>query len=151
MKTKKNKESKDDLTAGDRLGIKGLNKGKRRKLEAYQHLFYLLQVIQKCFISTFIFPSLKASIKYPSSVADSHLMLLLFSSLLFRPIHPTWQSWSSRCLKTSPLSLWTLWSSLCTTTLLTREKNTSCSNSLRRLWRRKSSETCSPNQYWPQS
>lgn len=44
MKTKKNKASKVDLTAGDRLGIKGLNKGKRRKLEAYQHLFYLLQV-----------------------------------------------------------------------------------------------------------
>ena len=43
MKNKKNKASKDDL-AGDRLGIKGLNKGKRRKLEAYQHLFYLLQV-----------------------------------------------------------------------------------------------------------
>lgn len=46
MKNKKNKESKDDLTTGDRQGIKGLNKGKRRKLEAYQHLFYLLQVIQ---------------------------------------------------------------------------------------------------------
>lgn len=45
MKTKKNKASKVDLTAGDRLGIKGLNKGKRRKLEAYQHLFYLLQVM----------------------------------------------------------------------------------------------------------
>lgn len=47
MKSKKNKASKDDLTAGDRLGIKGLNKGKRRRLEAYQHLFYLLQVIHK--------------------------------------------------------------------------------------------------------
>lgn len=48
MKSKKNKASKDDLTAGDRLGIKGLNKGKRRRLEAYQHLFYLLQVMHKC-------------------------------------------------------------------------------------------------------
>lgn len=48
MKSKKNKASKDDLTAGDRLGIKGLNKGKRRRLEAYQHLFYLLQVINEC-------------------------------------------------------------------------------------------------------
>lgn len=46
MKTMK-KENKLDLTAGDRLGIKGLNKGKRKKLEAYQHLFYLLQVITK--------------------------------------------------------------------------------------------------------
>lgn len=44
MKNKKNKASKDDQTAGDGLGIKGLSKGKRRKLEAYQHLFYLLQV-----------------------------------------------------------------------------------------------------------
>lgn len=47
MKSKKNKAGKDDLTGGDRLGIKGLSKGKRRKLEAYQHLFYLLQVLQK--------------------------------------------------------------------------------------------------------
>lgn len=29
---------------GDRQGIKGLSKDKRRKLEAYQHFFYLLQV-----------------------------------------------------------------------------------------------------------
>uniref|UniRef100_A0AAQ4Q860 IQ motif containing GTPase activating protein 2 n=1 Tax=Gasterosteus aculeatus aculeatus TaxID=481459 RepID=A0AAQ4Q860_GASAC len=43
MKSKKNKRSTEDLTTGDRLGIKGLSKGKRRKLEAYQHLFYLLQ------------------------------------------------------------------------------------------------------------
>lgn len=45
---KKNKASKDDPTTGDRLGIKGLSKGKRKKLEAYQHLFYLLQVTEKC-------------------------------------------------------------------------------------------------------
>lgn len=38
------KASSEDLAAGERLGIKGLSKGKRRKLEAYQHLFYLLQV-----------------------------------------------------------------------------------------------------------
>lgn len=44
MNTKKIK-SEMDLTTGDKLGIKGLSKGKRRKLEAYQHLFYLLQVI----------------------------------------------------------------------------------------------------------
>lgn len=47
---KKDKASKDDPTTGDRLGIKGLSKGKRKKLEAYQHLFYLLQVILKCLI-----------------------------------------------------------------------------------------------------
>lgn len=38
------KEAKLDLTGGDTLGIKGLNMVKRKKLEAYQHLFYLLQV-----------------------------------------------------------------------------------------------------------
>lgn len=38
------KEGKLDLTGGDTLGIKGLNMVKRKKLEAYQHLFYLLQV-----------------------------------------------------------------------------------------------------------
>lgn len=43
MKTEKVK-SEIDQTKGDKLGIKGLSKGKRRKLEAYQHLFYLLQV-----------------------------------------------------------------------------------------------------------
>lgn len=48
MNTKKVK-GEMDLTAGDKLGIKGLSKGKRRKLEAYQHLFYLLQVIQDVF------------------------------------------------------------------------------------------------------
>lgn len=62
MKTKKNKASKDDLTAGDRVGIKGLNKGKRRKLEAYQHLFYLLQVIQNVYFYL-IYPKLKSLIK----------------------------------------------------------------------------------------
>lgn len=41
---KKNKSSKEELAVGDTLGIKGLSKGKRKKLEAYQHLFYLLQV-----------------------------------------------------------------------------------------------------------
>lgn len=38
------KEGQLDLTGGDTLGIKGLNMVKRKKLEAYQHLFYLLQV-----------------------------------------------------------------------------------------------------------
>lgn len=46
MKTEKMK-SEMDQTTGDKLGIKGLSKGKRRKLEAYQHLFYLLQVIKE--------------------------------------------------------------------------------------------------------
>lgn len=44
MKNIKNKTNSADQTTGDGLGLKGLSKGKRRKLEAYQHLFYLLQV-----------------------------------------------------------------------------------------------------------
>lgn len=48
MKTEKMK-SEMDQTRGDRLGIKGLSKGKRKKLEAYQHLFYLLQVIKELY------------------------------------------------------------------------------------------------------
>lgn len=43
--TKKNKEQLSDMMALDKQkGIKALSKEKRQKLEAYQHLFYLLQV-----------------------------------------------------------------------------------------------------------
>ncbi|XP_069583941.1 ras GTPase-activating-like protein IQGAP3 isoform X2 [Ranitomeya imitator] len=42
--TKKNKEQLSDLMAIDKQkGLKSLSKEKRQKLEAYQHLFYLLQ------------------------------------------------------------------------------------------------------------
>lgn len=43
--TKKNKEELSDMMALDKhKGLKSLSKDKREKLEAYQHLFYLLQV-----------------------------------------------------------------------------------------------------------
>lgn len=43
--TKKNKEQLSDMMALDKQkGLKSLSKDKREKLEAYQHLFYLLQV-----------------------------------------------------------------------------------------------------------
>lgn len=43
--TKKNKEQLSDMMALDKSkGLKALSKDKRDKLEAYQHLFYLLQV-----------------------------------------------------------------------------------------------------------
>lgn len=71
MKNKKSKTSKEDLTGGEKLGIKGLSKGKRRKLEAYQHLFYLLQVIN------LIFSGLYASLNYVYS------KLFSFCSVLF--------------------------------------------------------------------
>lgn len=43
--TKKNKEQLSELMSIDKQkGLKSLSKEKRQKLEAYQHLFYLLQV-----------------------------------------------------------------------------------------------------------
>lgn len=43
--TKKNKEQLSDLMILDKQkGLKSLSREKRQKLEAYQHLFYLLQV-----------------------------------------------------------------------------------------------------------
>lgn len=43
--TKKNKEQLSDMMVLDKQkGLKSLSKEKRQKLEAYQHLFYLLQV-----------------------------------------------------------------------------------------------------------
>lgn len=43
--TKKNKEQLSGMMALDKQrGLKSLSKERRQKLEAYQHLFYLLQV-----------------------------------------------------------------------------------------------------------
>lgn len=43
--TKKNKEQLSDMMVLDKQkGLKSLSREKRQKLEAYQHLFYLLQV-----------------------------------------------------------------------------------------------------------
>lgn len=43
--TKKNKEQLSEMMSLDKQkGLKALSKEKRQKLEAYQHLFYLLQV-----------------------------------------------------------------------------------------------------------
>lgn len=43
--TKKNKEQLSEMMSVDKQkGLKSLSKEKRQKLEAYQHLFYLLQV-----------------------------------------------------------------------------------------------------------
>jgi len=53
MKSKKNKMNKEDLAMGEKQGIKGLSKEKRKKLETYQHLFYLLQVRSLAHIESF--------------------------------------------------------------------------------------------------
>lgn len=43
--TRKNREQLSELMCLDKQkGLKSLSKEKRQKLEAYQHLFYLLQV-----------------------------------------------------------------------------------------------------------
>uniref|UniRef100_A0A3B4UUL4 IQ motif containing GTPase activating protein 2 n=1 Tax=Seriola dumerili TaxID=41447 RepID=A0A3B4UUL4_SERDU len=98
MKNKKNKASKDDLTAGDRLGIKGLSKGKRRKLEAYQHLFYLLQT-NPSYLAKLIFqmPQNKSTkfmdtviftlYNYASNQREEYLLLKLFKTALEEEIN----------------------------------------------------------------
>uniref|UniRef100_A0A3B5PYU6 IQ motif containing GTPase activating protein 2 n=1 Tax=Xiphophorus maculatus TaxID=8083 RepID=A0A3B5PYU6_XIPMA len=98
MKNKKNKTSKDDQTTGDGLGIKGLNKGKRRKLEAYQHLFYLLQTIPS-YLAKLIFqmPQNKSTkfmdtviftlYNYASNQREEYLLLKLFKTALEEEIN----------------------------------------------------------------
>ncbi|KAM9446448.1 ras GTPase-activating-like protein IQGAP2 [Clarias gariepinus] len=93
MKTKKNKMTKDDLAAGDKQGIKGLSKEKRRRLEAYQHLFYLLQT-HPSYLAKLIFqmPQNKSTkfmdtviftlYNYASNQREEYLLLKLFESAL---------------------------------------------------------------------
>ncbi|XP_030593239.1 ras GTPase-activating-like protein IQGAP2 isoform X2 [Archocentrus centrarchus] len=98
MKSKKNKASKDDPMAGDRLGIKGLSKGKRRKLEAFQHLFYLLQT-NPSYLAKLIFqmPQNKSTkfmdtviftlYNYASNQREEYLLLKLFKTALEEEIN----------------------------------------------------------------
>lgn len=54
--TKKNKEQLSDMMVLDKQkGLKSLSKEKRQKLEAYQHLFYLLQVSRGLWEKTPVF------------------------------------------------------------------------------------------------
>ncbi|XP_017307303.1 ras GTPase-activating-like protein IQGAP2 [Ictalurus punctatus] len=93
MKTKKNKMTKEDLATGDKQGIKGLSKEKRRRLEAYQHLFYLLQT-HPSYLAKLIFqmPQNKSTkfmdtviftlYNYASNQREEYLLLKLFESAL---------------------------------------------------------------------
>ncbi|XP_056142537.1 ras GTPase-activating-like protein IQGAP2 isoform X2 [Lampris incognitus] len=93
MKNKKSKMSKEELVGGDKLGIKGLSKGKRRKLEAYQHLFYLLQT-NPSYLAKLIFqmPQNKSTkfmdtviftlYNYASNQREEYLLLKLFKTAL---------------------------------------------------------------------
>ncbi|TSM85920.1 Ras GTPase-activating-like protein IQGAP1 [Bagarius yarrelli] len=93
MKTKKNKMNNEDLTTGDKQGLKGLSKEKRRRLEAYQHLFYLLQT-HPSYLAKLIFqmPQNKSTkfmdtviftlYNYASNQREEYLLLKLFESAL---------------------------------------------------------------------
>uniref|UniRef100_A0A672QF68 Ras GTPase-activating-like protein IQGAP1 n=1 Tax=Sinocyclocheilus grahami TaxID=75366 RepID=A0A672QF68_SINGR len=93
MKSKKNKMNKEDLAMGEKQGIKGLSKEKRKKLEAYQHLFYLLQT-NPSYLAKLIFqmPQNKSTkfmdtviftlYNYASNQREEYLLLKLFESAL---------------------------------------------------------------------
>ncbi|XP_044529655.1 ras GTPase-activating-like protein IQGAP3 [Gracilinanus agilis] len=92
--TKKNKEHLSDMMALDRRkGLKSLSKEKRQKLEAYQHLFYLLQT-QPIYLAKLIFqmPQNKTTkfmesviftlYNYASNRREAYLLLQLFKTAL---------------------------------------------------------------------
>uniref|UniRef100_A0A3P8VWU5 IQ motif containing GTPase activating protein 2 n=1 Tax=Cynoglossus semilaevis TaxID=244447 RepID=A0A3P8VWU5_CYNSE len=98
MKNKKSKTSKHGQTAAERLGIKGLSRGQRRKLEAYQHLFYLLQT-NPSYLAKLIFqmPQNKSTkfmdtviftlYNYASNQREEYLLLKLFKTSLEEEIN----------------------------------------------------------------
>ncbi|XP_053460506.1 ras GTPase-activating-like protein IQGAP3 isoform X5 [Nycticebus coucang] len=92
--TKKNKEQLADMMVLDKQkGLKSLSKEKRQKLEAYQHLFYLLQT-QPIYLARLIFqmPQNKTTkfmeavifslYNYASSRREAYLLLQLFKTAL---------------------------------------------------------------------
>uniref|UniRef100_A0A674KBK8 IQ motif containing GTPase activating protein 3 n=1 Tax=Terrapene triunguis TaxID=2587831 RepID=A0A674KBK8_9SAUR len=92
--TKKNKEQLSTLMAIDKQkGLKSLSKEKRQKLEAYQHLFYLLQT-HPVYLAKLIFqmPQNKSTkfmesvvftlYNYASNPREAYLLLQLFKTAL---------------------------------------------------------------------
>ncbi|XP_059122514.1 ras GTPase-activating-like protein IQGAP3 [Peromyscus eremicus] len=92
--TKKNKEQLSDLMILDKQkGLKSLSREKRQKLEAYQHLFYLLQT-QPIYLAKLIFQMpqnrttkfMEAVIfslyNYASNRREAYLLLQLFKTAL---------------------------------------------------------------------
>ncbi|XP_069796414.1 ras GTPase-activating-like protein IQGAP3 isoform X4 [Narcine bancroftii] len=92
--TKKNKEQLSDLMVIDKQkGLKALSKEKREKLEAYQHLFYLLQT-KPVYLAKLIFqmPQNKSTkfmesvifslYNYASNEREGYLLLRLFTTAL---------------------------------------------------------------------
>ncbi|GAB0200906.1 ras GTPase-activating-like protein IQGAP3 [Grus japonensis] len=92
--TKKNKEQLSEMMSVDKQkGLKSLSKEKRQKLEAYQHLFYLLQT-QPVYLARLIFqmPQNKSTkfmesviftlYNYASNPREAYLLLQLFKAAL---------------------------------------------------------------------
>ncbi|NWW62577.1 IQGA3 protein, partial [Ifrita kowaldi] len=92
--TKKNKEQLSEMMSMDKQkGLKSLSKEKRQKLEAYQHLFYLLQT-QPVYLASLIFqmPQNKSTkfmesviftlYNYASNPREAYLLLQLFKVAL---------------------------------------------------------------------
>ncbi|XP_006775791.1 PREDICTED: ras GTPase-activating-like protein IQGAP3 [Myotis davidii] len=92
--TKKNKEQLSEMMVLDKQkGLKSLSKEKRQKLEAYQHLFYLLQT-QPIYLAKLIFqmPQNKTTkfmesvifslYNYASNRREAYLLLQLFKTAL---------------------------------------------------------------------
>uniref|UniRef100_V9K800 Ras GTPase-activating-like protein IQGAP1 n=1 Tax=Callorhinchus milii TaxID=7868 RepID=V9K800_CALMI len=90
---KKNKGQGQDVISGDKQGLKSLSKEKRKKLEAYQHLFYLLQT-NPTYLAKLIFqmPQNKSTkfmdtviftlYNYASNQREEYLLLKLFKTAL---------------------------------------------------------------------
>ncbi|KAM6229158.1 ras GTPase-activating-like protein IQGAP3 [Spheniscus humboldti] len=92
--TKKNKEQLSEMMSIDKQrGLKSLSREKRQKLEAYQHLFYLLQT-QPVYLARLIFqmPQNKSTkfmesviftlYNYASNPREAYLLLQLFKAAL---------------------------------------------------------------------
>ncbi|XP_068032499.1 ras GTPase-activating-like protein IQGAP2 isoform X3 [Anomalospiza imberbis] len=90
---KKSKSQLEEMVTVDKQGIKGLSKERRKKLEAYQHLFYLLQT-NPTYLAKLIFqmPKNKSTkfmdtviftlYNYASNQREEYLLLKLFKTAL---------------------------------------------------------------------
>ncbi|XP_041342006.1 ras GTPase-activating-like protein IQGAP2 isoform X1 [Pyrgilauda ruficollis] len=90
---KKRKSQLEEMVMVDKQGIKGLSKERRKKLEAYQHLFYLLQT-NPTYLAKLIFqmPQNKSTkfmdtviftlYNYASNQREEYLLLKLFKTAL---------------------------------------------------------------------
>ncbi|XP_074787524.1 ras GTPase-activating-like protein IQGAP2 isoform X4 [Athene noctua] len=95
---KKSKSQLEEMVMVDKQGIKGLSKERRKKLEAYQHLFYLLQT-NPTYLAKLIFqmPQNKSTkfmdtviftlYNYASNQREEYLLLKLFKTALEEEIH----------------------------------------------------------------